>query len=382
MKVGIIKNMKAGIKMKRKSLVLAAVMAACATSFAFATPQTQWEQGQWQIDLGAWNPEASVDADKILGNGHGGDVSTDTKWNFQGGLSYGLSDKLALQYGYYGLKTDYKDNDVTDGEQHEVNLVYSINKNFAAYAGWSRINNEIGNWSQANNIAQIGLIAKAPLAKNLDFYAKGALGTKSTSMWEAGLGYSITKDLDISAGYRYLNTKLADKNEVAVGTPVQDANISYKGFIAGLSYRFGGGHKEAPAPEPVYTPAPEPVYVAPAPAPAPKNDYYLESVHFGFDEDQPLATEQEKMDHFVQVAKEHPQDTFKLVGNTDAKGTDSYNDDLSKRRVDNVAAYAQSQGVPASQMILDYKGKTDPVSTNETEQGRADNRRVDIWQHK
>lgn len=37
------KNKKAGIMMKRKSLVLAAVMAACATSFAFATPQTQWE---------------------------------------------------------------------------------------------------------------------------------------------------------------------------------------------------------------------------------------------------------------------------------------------------------------------------------------------------
>ena len=42
--------------MKKKSLVLAAVMAACATSFAFATPQTQWNQGQWQLDLGAWNP--------------------------------------------------------------------------------------------------------------------------------------------------------------------------------------------------------------------------------------------------------------------------------------------------------------------------------------
>lgn len=48
--------------MKKKSLVLAAVMAACATSFAFATPQTQWNQGQWQLDLGAWNPKASVDS--------------------------------------------------------------------------------------------------------------------------------------------------------------------------------------------------------------------------------------------------------------------------------------------------------------------------------
>lgn len=37
--------------MKRKLLVLAAVIAACATSLVFATPQTQWEQDQWQVDL-------------------------------------------------------------------------------------------------------------------------------------------------------------------------------------------------------------------------------------------------------------------------------------------------------------------------------------------
>lgn len=80
------------------------------------------------------------------------------------------------------------------------------------------------------------------------------------------------------------------------------------------------------------------------------------------------------MDHFVQVAKANPNDTFKLVGNTDAKGSNAYNDDLSKRRVDNVAAYAESQGVPALQMAR-LQGKTDPASTNDTEEGRADNRR-------
>lgn len=369
--------------MKRKSLVLAAVMAACATSFAFATPQTQWEQGQWQVDLGAWNPKAEVDSSNWQDSDF--QEKTDSKWNFQGGLSYGLTDKWALQYNYYGLKTKFNgdhDNYKTDGDEHEVNLVYSINKNFAAFAGWNRINNDWVEASKTNNVAQIGLIAKAPLANNLDFYAKGAVGTKSTAMWEAGLGYSITPDLDINAGYRYLNTKLADNGDNTFGVLKDDANITYKGFIAGLSYRFGGGHKEAPAPAPVVTPEPAPAPVVETPAPAPKNDYYVESVHFGFDEDQPLASEQAKMDHFVQVAKANPQDTFKLVGNTDAKGSSAYNDDLSKRRVDNVAAYAQSQGVPASQMQLDYKGKTDPVSTNDTDQGRADNRRVDIWQNK
>ena len=105
-------------------------------------------------------------------------------------------------------------------------------------------------------------------------------------------------------------------------------------------------------------------------------------IHFDFDVDTPVAYDQGKLDHFVAVAKEYPHDTFKLVGNTDAKGTDSYNDDLSKRRVVNVAKYAVDHGVNSEQLVLEYEGKHDPVATNETDQGRADNRRVDIWHHK
>lgn len=374
--------------MKKRALLLAAV-AACVTSAAFATPQTQWQEGQWQVDLGTWNVEASADSNKLLGDYGNGDVTTDNKWNFQGGLTYGLTDRWALQYNYYGLQT--KGNDETggvktDGNSQEVNAIYSLNKNFAVYGGWNRIDNKLkadgGELSQKNNVAQLGIIAKAPIADKLEVYGKAAIGTKNTTIWEAGLGYKVTDDLDISAGYRYVNTKLADKGDYDV--VADDTNISYKGFIAGLSYRFGGGHEEKAEPvsvAPVYRPEPQAAPVVQQ-RPVEKQDYYLESVHFGFDEDQPLGTEQGKLDHFVQVAKANPTHTFKLVGNTDSKGTDGYNANLSQRRVDNVAAYAQSQGVPASQLELNYKGETDPVATNNTDQGRADNRRVDIWENK
>lgn len=366
--------------MKKKSFALAAVAAACATSFAFATPQTQFEQGQWQLDLGAWNPKAEADASNWVAGGS--NVSTDAKWNFQGGLTYGLSDKWGLEYAYHGLKTKGTAETTgigTNGDEHEINLVYSLNKNFALYGGWNRIKNsfENTNYSQANNVAQLGLIAKAPLSENFDIYGKAAVGTQRTTLWEAGLGYTMSKDFDLSAGYRYVNTKLADKGEAGL---IDDANISYKGPFVTLSYRFGGGHEVAP----------EPVYVAPEPTPAPVvtetphvyNDYYLDSIHFDFDQDQPMASEQAKLDNFVAVAKSHPNDTFKLVGNTDSKGTDGYNDDLSKRRMTNVAQYAVNNGVNSAQLQLNYKGENDPVSTNNTDQGRADNRRVDIWQHK
>lgn len=362
--------------MKKKVLVLAALAAACVTSAAFATPQTQFQKGQFQLDLGAWDVKASVDGENF---GSDGTVTTDSKWNFQGGLGYALSDKWNLEYVYHDLNTKYDGAKATDGDEHEVNLVYSLNKNFAVYGGWNRIKNsvDVDSFSKTNNIAQLGLIAKAPLAKNFDIYGKAAIGTKKTTIWEAGLGYTFAKDFDLSAGYRYVNTKLVDKGTLGA---TDDANISYKGPFVTLSYRFGG-HKDA-APAPVYvTPAPT-APAQPAETPHTYNDYYLESIHFDFDVDTPVAYDQGKLDHFVAVAKEYPHDTFKLVGNTDAKGTDSYNDDLSKRRVVNVAKYAVDHGVNSEQLVLEYEGKHDPVATNETDQGRADNRRVDIWHHK
>ena len=126
--------------MKKKVLVLSALAAACVTSAAFATPQTQFQKGQFQLDLGAWDVKASVDGENF---GSDGTVTTDSKWNFQGGLGYALSDKWNLEYAYHDLNTKYGGTKATDGDEHEVNLVYSLNKNFAVYGGWNRIKNSV-----------------------------------------------------------------------------------------------------------------------------------------------------------------------------------------------------------------------------------------------
>lgn len=67
------------------------VVTACTATVAFATPQTQWEQGQWQIDAGAWNPKMAFDASHWMAGLSS--YSNGTKWNFQGGVQYGLTDK-------------------------------------------------------------------------------------------------------------------------------------------------------------------------------------------------------------------------------------------------------------------------------------------------
>lgn len=67
-----------------------------------------------------------------------------------------------------------------------------------------------------------------------------------------------------------------------------------------------------------------------------------------------------------------------VVGNTDSVGTEKYNQGLSERRASSVANYLVQNGVPA-QLIEAYGlGETSPIATNETAEGRAQNRRVDV----
>jgi OmpA-OmpF porin, OOP family len=66
------------------------------------------------------------------------------------------------------------------------------------------------------------------------------------------------------------------------------------------------------------------------------------------------------------------------VGNTDSVGTDAYNMALGQRRAQSVKAYLISKGVDGSRVYTESKGKSNPVASNATAEGRAKNRRTDI----
>ena len=66
------------------------------------------------------------------------------------------------------------------------------------------------------------------------------------------------------------------------------------------------------------------------------------------------------------------------VGNTDSVGTDAYNMALGQRRAQSVKAYLVSKGVDGSRIYTESKGKSNPVASNATAEGRAKTRRTDI----
>lgn len=67
-----------------------------------------------------------------------------------------------------------------------------------------------------------------------------------------------------------------------------------------------------------------------------------------------------------------------VYGHTDSSGSDSHNQDLSQRRAVAVATVLASQGVDQRRFFIEGRGETDPIASNATESGRAQNRRVEI----
>ena len=75
---------------------------------------------------------------------------------------------------------------------------------------------------------------------------------------------------------------------------------------------------------------------------------------------------------------EYNQTVIQVAGFTDSTGTDSYNQALSERRANAVASYLTSKGVASNRMVIKGLGESYPIASNDSEAGRAQNRRVEI----
>ncbi|HZL95466.1 MAG TPA: OmpA family protein [Vicinamibacterales bacterium] len=78
------------------------------------------------------------------------------------------------------------------------------------------------------------------------------------------------------------------------------------------------------------------------------------------------------------VVNEFNQTVIEVAGHTDNTGSDAYNQQLSERRANAVAAYLRTRNVLAERMITVGMGEARPVTTNDTDAGRQLNRRVEL----
>jgi len=84
------------------------------------------------------------------------------------------------------------------------------------------------------------------------------------------------------------------------------------------------------------------------------------------------------LDGVSMVLKEYDKTVIEVADHTDSSGSDQYNQALSERRAQAVAGYLGSHGVKTQRLITIGAGEAHPVASNDTEQGRSQNRRVEL----
>jgi outer membrane protein OmpA-like peptidoglycan-associated protein len=148
-------------------------------------------------------------------------------------------------------------------------------------------------------------------------------------------------------------------------------NLRYA--TAGLALTLQGEPPKRPA---TVAQAPPP---APAPAPTPmKKKIVLRGVNFDFDRSNIRADAQPILEEACKALKAEPSIDVSCDGYTDSIGTEQYNQGLSVRRAAAVRDWLIKCGIPAARLTARGFGESNPVASNETAGGRAQNRRTEL----
>jgi outer membrane protein OmpA-like peptidoglycan-associated protein len=99
---------------------------------------------------------------------------------------------------------------------------------------------------------------------------------------------------------------------------------------------------------------------------------------FAFDSAELQPEAKKNIESLVRVLNKYPDTNILIEGDTDNVGSEEYNQRLSERRAQAVADYQKSLGVAASRISTLGLGESNPVASNDTEEGRRLNRRVEI----
>ena len=195
-----------------------------------------------------------------------------------------------------------------------------------------------------------------------------------------GLEKQLSSDWAVRVEYQYFDD--FDDNYV------QDLNSNL--LSVGVSYNFGTGNTTASAAAATasavaVTQAPSEPITEPAVVVEEKTTVVVTKAQTESYSQEMFATNSTELSTdgkialmpLVEVLKAHPQSSVDVVGHTDSTGSAEYNMMISKKRAAAVAAYIEEQGIEADRITASGEGEENPIASNDTAEGRAQNRRVD-----
>jgi OOP family OmpA-OmpF porin len=172
-------------------------------------------------------------------------------------------------------------------------------------------------------------------------------------------------------------------NETPAPDGKEEAIYGGAGAILGASTGYlicramQGEEAPPPPPPPAARPAPPP----PAPAPEPETTeerIVLRGVNFDFDRAEIRPDAAVILDEAATLLNENPGRNVSVAGHTDSVGADAYNQSLSERRAAAVRDYLVGRGVDSGRLSTSGYGESNPIASNDTADGRALNRRVEL----
>ncbi|MEG3223575.1 OmpA family protein [Vibrio gigantis] len=225
---------------------------------------------------------------------------------------------------------------------------------------------------------------RLPVQQEFDVFFKAgpayiSHGGEDDVVLSAGIGVEkqLSSDWALRAEYQYFDD-FDDKY-------VQDLNSNF--LSVGISYSFGTGTATAAAAasSAAVTQAPSEPITEPVVVVEEKTTVVITKAQTESYSQEMFATNSTELSTdgkialqpLVEVLKAHPQSTVVVVGHTDSTGAAEYNMMISKKRAAAVAAHIEEQGIEAERITATGEGEENPVASNDTAEGRAQNRRVD-----
>ena len=104
----------------------------------------------------------------------------------------------------------------------------------------------------------------------------------------------------------------------------------------------------------------------------------LDDVLFDFDRFNLTDSAKKELDEVYVLLKKNKSMYLEVQGHTDSRGKDEYNVNLSKNRAEAVVGYLLKKGIDRSRLEIKYFGSTKPITSNDSDEGRAKNRRVEF----
>jgi OOP family OmpA-OmpF porin len=104
----------------------------------------------------------------------------------------------------------------------------------------------------------------------------------------------------------------------------------------------------------------------------------INNIYFNFDKTSLKEESFPELNRLTELMQQNPGIKIEIGGHTDDKGSDDYNLTLSEGRAQSVKDYLIEKGIAADRMTAKGYGETEPISSNATDQGRAENRRVEF----